>query len=602
MTYRALSIAALLTAAAWAQAPAVTGIAHAAFRVSDIQTVRPFYKKLGFEQFFEFSKDGKTTEAFLKVNDRQFIELYPRSAESEAPGLMHVCYESNDVDAVNQDLVRREAKPTPVRKGGAGNMLFSLRDPEGQVIEYTQYMPGSRHSEDRGKHLGERRISERLVGVAILAQDVAAAREYYVRKLGFEDLGGKQTARFRVAGGQEVTIAPAGAGAKPGLVFAVDDVQRTASELERRGFTVTTSEAAASVTDPDGVVVSFVAQSAQQKYFSDWPARMSPQEIGKRVAERFASSPHYFTSYNNRRIVYPEVCTWYGALTFAAVTGAKDLSARLVKRFEPLLGPEDASLVSHERHVDFTVFAALPLEIYLENKDPRTRELGMLMADRQWSDPRPDGLTSETRFWIDDMYMITAAQVQAFRATNDPKYLDRAALEMVAYLEKLQKPNGLFHHADDVPFFWGRGNGWMAAGMAELLQSLPAEHPKRASVLAGYRKMMKALLEHQGLDGMWRQLVDHPESWPESSSTGMFTFAMVTGVKNGWLEPGVYGPATRKAWIALAGYVDQNADVTSVCEGTNKLNDLDYYLLRMRRTGDLHGQAPVLWSATALLR
>jgi catechol-2,3-dioxygenase len=85
MTCRAISIAALLTAAAWAQAPAVTGIAHAAFRVSDIQTVRPFYQKLGFEQFFEFSKDGKTTEAFLKVNDRQFIELYPRSAASEAP-------------------------------------------------------------------------------------------------------------------------------------------------------------------------------------------------------------------------------------------------------------------------------------------------------------------------------------------------------------------------------------------------------------------------------------------------------------------------------------------------------------------------------------
>jgi rhamnogalacturonyl hydrolase YesR len=211
-------------------------------------------------------------------------------------------------------------------------------------------------------------------------------------------------------------------------------------------------------------------------------------------------------------------------------------------------------------------------------------------------------LTKETRFWIDDMYMITAAQVQAFRATNDPKYLDRAALEMVAYLEKLQKPNGLFHHADDVPFFWGRGNGWMAAGMTELLRSLPAEHPQRAAVLAGYRKMMKALLDYQGLDGMWRQLVDRPESWPESSSTGMFTFAMVTGVKNGWLEPAVYGPAARRAWIALAGYVDQNADVTAVCEGTNKLNNLPYYLQRMRRTGDLHGQAPVLWSATALLR
>ncbi len=113
---------------------------------------------------------------------------------------------------------------------------------------------------------------------------------------------------------------------------------------------------------------------------------------------------------------------------------------------------------------------------------------------------------------------------------------------------------------------------------------------------------MKALLDMQGVDGMWRQLVDHPESWPESSSSAMFTFALITGVKNGWLEADVYGPAARKAWIALTGYVDQNADVVQVCEGTNKVNSYDHYMRRPRRTGDLHGQAPVMWSATALLR
>ena len=52
--------------------------------------------------------------------------------------------------------------------------------------------------------------------------------------------------------------------------------------------------------------------------------------------------------------------------------------------------------------------------------------------------------------------------------------------------------------------------------------------------------MMASLLKYQAEDGMWRQLVDTPESWPETSSTGMFTFAMVTGVKNGWLEEKTY--------------------------------------------------------------
>ena len=352
--------------------------------------------------------------------------------------------------------------------------------------------------------------------------------------------------------------------------------------------------------------------SGQQKYLNNWPDWASPEAVGKRVAEHFVSSPHQ----DPQRITYPEVCSWYGALTFAQLSKEKDLTTKLMERFQPLLSPPDSALISRERHVDFSMFGSLPLEIYIENKDPKYLELGKSFADTQWVPlpPQtqvrdgmppaaiPTGLTPETRFWIDDMYMITILQVQAFRATGDAKYLDRAALEMVAYLDKLQRPNGLFYHAPDVPFFWGRGDGWVAAGMAELLRSLPQQHSQRARILESYRKMMKALLTYQGADGMWRQLIDHPEAWPEASSTGMFTFAMITGVKNGWLEEDIYGPAARKAWLALVGYVDQNANVTNVCVGTGKKNDLEYYLTRPRNSGDMHGQAPVLWCASALLR
>ena len=359
-------------------------------------------------------------------------------------------------------------------------------------------------------------------------------------------------------------------------------------------------------------MLAFAASIApgQDKYFANWPDGYSPQEVGKRVAEHFVTSPHQ----DPQRIVYPEVCAWYGALTFAQLSGNNALLDELIKRFEPLMSASGADLIHRQRHVDFEVFGAVPLQIYLATKDPKYLELGKTFADSQWEPLPPDhvnggmlpqdlppGLTPETRFWIDDMYMITILQVQAFRATGDTKYLDRASLEMVAYLDKLQQPNGLFFHAPDVPFFWGRGDGWIAAGMAELLRSLPPNQPRRARILEGYRKMMKALLEYQSADGMWRQLIDHPEVWPETSSTGMFTFAMTTGVKNKWLDEETYGPAARKGWIALVGYVDQNSDVTNVCVGTGKKNDLEYYLMRPRHTGDMHGQAPVLWSASALL-
>jgi unsaturated rhamnogalacturonyl hydrolase len=350
--------------------------------------------------------------------------------------------------------------------------------------------------------------------------------------------------------------------------------------------------------------------------FGPWPSGASPQEVGQRVAARFVAGPH--GNVNNPRppaiIIYPETCTWYGALTFAQLTANKDLTAKLIARFEPLFGPE-ANLIPKAINVDATVFGGVPLELFIQTKDTRYLKIGQELADKQWETPAdatrlsPEaregiaaGLSWHTRFWVDDMYMITMVQTQAFRATGDAKYLDRAAREAVAYLDKLQQPNGLFFHAPDVPFFWGRGDGWFAAGMSELLRSLPAEHPNRARILAGYRQMMASLLKHQDVDGMWHQLIDHPESWAETSCTGMFTFAFITGVKNGWLDQETYSPAARKGWLALVNHLNADAAIRDVCAGTNKLNNLQYYLDRTRVVGDLHGQAPVLWCATALLR
>jgi unsaturated rhamnogalacturonyl hydrolase len=172
----------------------------------------------------------------------------------------------------------------------------------------------------------------------------------------------------------------------------------------------------------------------------------------------------------------------------------------------------------------------------------------------------------------------------------------------VAYLDRLQQTNGLFFHGTNAPFYWGRGNGWMAAGMAELLRSLPQNHPQRERIVAGCHKMMAALRQYQGADGMWRQLIDDPESWPESSGSAMFAFGMIEGVKGGWLEADQYAPAARKAWLALAGYVNADANIKEVCAGTNKGDTRDFYLKRPRNVGDLHGQAPMLWCAAALLR
>ncbi len=363
-------------------------------------------------------------------------------------------------------------------------------------------------------------------------------------------------------------------------------------------------------------------RAANVSAFASWPKGQSPQEIGKRVAEHFVVQPHGNVNRPMTRgsIIYPEACAWYGALTFASLSGDKALSKKLADRFEPLFTTE-ANFLPTANHVDPSMFGAVPLELYIETKDKRYLDIGKAIADRQWAPPPADwppatmkpedkaivdeavakGLTSQTRFWIDDMWMITILEVQAFRATGDAVYLDRAAREMAAYLDRLQQPNGLFFHAPDVPFYWGRGNGWFAAGMAELLRDLPASHPDHAKILAGYNKMMKTLLATQGDNGLWRQLIDKPESWPETSGSAMFTFAMITGAKYGWLDKS-YAAAARKGWLGLCANIDENAELHEICEGTNKKNDYQYYIDRKRNVGDLHGQAPVLWCASALLR
>jgi len=339
--------------------------------------------------------------------------------------------------------------------------------------------------------------------------------------------------------------------------------------------------------------------------FSDWPEGAAPAEVGERIAKEFMGRKFRYET--NRRkahlgVIYPEICVWYGALTLAEESGKDELGKQLIAKFMPYVDGDKSRRINRSRHVDYRMLGSLPLQIHMMNGDPSCLRMGLGFADAQWEQTGDDGITREARYWIDDMYMITILQMQAYRATDEPKYLDHAADAMLAYLDRLQQPNGLFYHGPDSKFYWGRGNGWVAVGMAELLRSMPESHPKREAILVAYRSMMTAVLKLQGDEGLWRQLLDDPDSWVETSASGMFTFAFVTGVKNGWLEASSFGPAARKAWLALVGCLDDDARIRDVCIGTDKGFSREFYLRRPRATGDLHGQAPMLWTASALLR
>jgi catechol 2,3-dioxygenase-like lactoylglutathione lyase family enzyme len=246
---------------AQSQTPPLAGIAHIAIRVHDLAAARDFYAKLGFQEAFNLANDGVVYESFIKINDHQFIELYPATAKDPKVGFLHVCFEGDDLNAIHDDYASRGLTPTPVRKAGAGNLLFTMVGPEHQNIEYTQYMPGSLHSNDQGKHLDEDRIADRIVSVSLAMQDTTAARDFYINQLSFKPIAG-DTMFLHMPGdsGQEIEIAPATLGARARIILEAKSLSRAAHLLHKQQLTETKLKNDLAVVDPDGNIILIEAR------------------------------------------------------------------------------------------------------------------------------------------------------------------------------------------------------------------------------------------------------------------------------------------------------------------------------------------------------
>ncbi len=241
------------------QSDELAGIAHVAFRVADLEKSRQFYESLGFEKAFEFTDAGEVTEQFIKINDRQFIELYPRTQDSQSLGLMHVCFEATDIESLRAAYTKMALAPPEAKKFRAGNLLFVLHDSEGQLVEYTEYLPGSLHTEDKGKHLGERRLSVHLQAASTPVKGLALERSFY-QKLGLVDVGSSgKILRLPGNSGDELDLQLNTAPTQAHIVFSVVELKHTADLLQHRGLTPHLEQNQVTVSDPDGILVVFRA-------------------------------------------------------------------------------------------------------------------------------------------------------------------------------------------------------------------------------------------------------------------------------------------------------------------------------------------------------
>jgi unsaturated rhamnogalacturonyl hydrolase len=216
--------------------------------------------------------------------------------------------------------------------------------------------------------------------------------------------------------------------------------------------------------------------------------------------------------------------------------------------------------------------------------------------------PLPESL------WLDDLYMSVPCLAQVGKLTGDTRYYDDAAKQILQFSERMfVKERGLYMHAwvkgmqHHPAFHWARANGWAIMAMTELLEVLPADHPARVRILEQYRAHAAGIIATQGHAGLWHQLLDRRESYPETSASAMFVFAIAHGINRGWLDPLAFGPAVSLGWNAVVTKVNARGQVEGTCVGTGVGWDPMFYMYRPVHVLAAHGYGPVLLAGAEMI-
>lgn len=203
----------------------------------------------------------------------------------------------------------------------------------------------------------------------------------------------------------------------------------------------------------------------------------------------------------------------------------------------------------------------------------------------------------------DAVFMGCPILTQVGKLTGETKYYDMAFRHMRFMLKLNLREDGLHRHSPLNETAWGRGNGFPALGLVLCLSDLPEDYSGRAEMLAAFRAHMAAMARHQDPTGMWHQVVDHDESYRELTVTCMTTFAMIRGIRKGWLDEKTYGPIVRRAFTALTTRIAPDATLVDVCTGTGKQRSLRAYFDRTAILGhDDRGGAMSLLVTTEMAR
>jgi rhamnogalacturonyl hydrolase YesR len=216
------------------------------------------------------------------------------------------------------------------------------------------------------------------------------------------------------------------------------------------------------------------------------------------------------------------------------------------------------------------------LELYLQHRDPNVLAPIKAAMDHVAAQPADESLLWQNEIhmrewaWCDALFMVPPTLALLYEATGDDQWLAELDRRWWKTTDYLYDPDEHLYYRDSRYFdqreangqkvFWSRGNGWVIAGLARVLERLPADHPTRPRYEQLFREMAAKLITIQQPDGMWRSSLLDPVTFkhPETSGTGFYCFALAWGINHGLLDAKTYQPAVERAWRALVSRVDSN--------------------------------------------
>lgn len=256
--------------------------------------------------------------------------------------------------------------------------------------------------------------------------------------------------------------------------------------------------------------------------------------------------------------------------------------------------PEQTSGPYVAGHLMFSEFARLTGDERAWNQVLAAGKLGL--------DPAGEPLTvmpghSEMS---DAVFMGCPLLAEAGKHSGDERYFAACHNQMRSIQNWCLREDGLYQHSPLDQAAWGRGNGFPALGLALSLTDLPPDFEGHQEILDSLTSHLAALTKHQDRSGMFHEVIDRPESYREFTATSMITFAMLRGLRQGWLDRETFEPVADRAWEAIKLRIAMDgAGLVDVCTGTGKQNDLRAYYERAAILGrDDRGGAMALMVST----